>query len=110
MASPSDIALPAGSKHAAGVAALLEAVLQSAGATDTAARVKAFAGDPLPPALDAYLAKVRGESYRVTDDDVGNLRAGGHPEDAIFELTVAGALGGAARGLAAVLRALREAG
>lgn len=110
MATPPDIALPSGSKHAAGIAALLEAVLQSAGATDAAEREKAFAGGPLPAPLDAYVAKVRSESYRVTDEDVGNLRAAGHPEDAIFELTVAAALGGAARGLAAALRALREAG
>jgi hypothetical protein len=110
MATASDIMLPAGSKQADGVAALLKAVLESAGATDLAAREKAFAGGPVDPALDAYLAKVRSESYRVTDADVGDLRAGGHPEDAIFELTVAAALGGAARGLAAALRALREAG
>jgi hypothetical protein len=104
------VELPSGSKHADGLSALLEAVLQSAGVTETTARAKAFAGDPLPPALEAYLAKVRGESYRVTDGDVGDLRAAGQSEDAIFELTVAAALGGAARGLAAALRALREAG
>ena len=45
-----------------------------------------------PPALEAYLAKVRLHAYRVTDADVDALTAAGISEDEIFEHTVAAAI------------------
>lgn len=51
-------------------------------------------------------ARVGSESYRVTDADIDALRAAGHSDDEIFELTVSAAVGAARvrleRGLAAL--------
>jgi alkylhydroperoxidase family enzyme len=45
---------------------------------------------PTPtPALEPYLAKVRGAAYAVTDGDVEQLTRAGLSEDEIFEATVA---------------------
>lgn len=95
-------------RHAGRRAALLQAALQSPGATDAALREAAFRGDAVPPALADYARKVRSESYRVTDDDVTRLLAAGYSEDAIFEVTIASAIGAADRRLQAGLRALKS--
>ncbi len=47
----------------------------------------------LPVPLAAYLDKIRRHAYRITDADVAALRAIGYSEDAIFELTLAAAVG-----------------
>ena len=60
-----------------------------------------------PPAARAYLDTVRRHAYRATDQDVAELRARGLPEDEIFELTVAAAVGAGLERLAAGLEALR---
>lgn len=93
-------------RHADEHAALLRAVLQSPGATDPALRAAAFRGDAMPPALAEYVRKVRGESYRIIDDDMRRLLAAGYSEDAIFEITIASAIGAAEERLQAGLRAL----
>ena len=41
-----------------------------------------------PPALAAYLEKVRRGAYAVTEEDVEALKAAGCSEDEIFENTV----------------------
>ena len=97
-------------RHAEEVAALLRAVLESPAMTDPATRQAAYQGEGLPPPLHQYVAKVRGESYRITDDDVNTLLAAGYSQDMVFEITVATALGAAMRRLDAGLRVLREAG
>ena len=48
---------------------------------------------PTPPAARAYLGKVRGRAYAITDRDVAELEASGLSDDEIFELTVAAAVG-----------------
>ncbi|MGH2583457.1 MAG: hypothetical protein ACRDJE_00930 [Dehalococcoidia bacterium] len=75
------------------VAALINAVLTSPGHLPHARRRAAFAGEPLEGALGAFAEKVRRHAYRVTDDDIDALRRHGLNEDAIFELTIACALG-----------------
>src|SRR5689334_10164613 len=47
----------------------------------------------LPPDLETYVEKVALHAYRVTDQDVERLHAGGLSEDAIFEITLSVALG-----------------
>ncbi|MDE3026062.1 MAG: hypothetical protein KGI93_10885 [Acidobacteriota bacterium] len=55
--------------------------------------LRSLAGaSPAPPAMDAYLAKVRDRAYTVTDADVDALKDAGFSEDEIFERTVAVAL------------------
>ena len=93
---------------AARLEALRGAVLEGPGTTDVATRQAAFSGQPLTEPLDPYLRKVRSASYQLTDTDVQRLRSAGVAEDAIFELTIAAALGAAERGLRAGLIALGE--
>jgi alkylhydroperoxidase family enzyme len=63
-------------------------------------------GPEVPEDLRAYVEKVARHAYKVVDGDVEELRAAGYSEDAIFEATLASALGAARsrleRGLAAV--------
>lgn len=60
----------------------------------------------LPEPLAAYIEKVACHAYRVTDEDIAALQASGYGEDAIFELTLAAAVGAGRarveRGLAAL--------
>jgi len=47
---------------------------------------------PAPPEFAAYLEKVRRNAYKVTDQDVDELKALGFTEDEIFEHTVSAAV------------------
>jgi alkylhydroperoxidase family enzyme len=60
-------------------------------------RAAAEAGEPTGTATEAYLDKVRRDSYRIVDADIDALRTSGLREDAILELTLAAALGEATR-------------
>jgi hypothetical protein len=90
------------------VARVREAVLDGPGATSAQARRDAFAGRAGAPVVARYVELVRAHAYRVTDEDVDGLRGAGLDDDAIFELTVAAALGAAAERLEAGLALLRE--
>jgi alkylhydroperoxidase family enzyme len=59
-----------------------------------------------PRAARGYLETVRQYAYRVTDDQVAELRAGGFSEEEIFELTVAAAVAAGLERLEAGLRTL----
>jgi alkylhydroperoxidase family enzyme len=48
---------------------------------------------PAPPEMTAYLEKVRERAYAVVDSDIDALREAGFSEEAIFEQTVAVAIG-----------------
>ena len=87
-------------------AALVAAILERDGVTAPADRQAAFAGTPADPAVAAYVATVRQHAYRVTDADVAALRAAGKDDPAIFELTVAAAVGQATRQYDAALAVL----
>jgi hypothetical protein len=95
--------------HADEVEELRRSVLEGRAWTDPALRAVAFSGEHVPEPWTAYVTKVRNQSYRVTDEDVARLTAGGATEDWIFEVTVAAALGAAALRLEAGLAALSEA-
>jgi alkylhydroperoxidase family enzyme len=94
-------------RHAKLVEGLRQAVFGAPAATDPATRSAAATGGSLPEPLGSYAAMVRDEAYRVTDQDVERLKAAGHSEDEIFEVTVAAAVGAALRSLDAGLRAAR---
>jgi alkylhydroperoxidase family enzyme len=87
------------------VAALVDAVL-SAPRHLAAERRAAFVGEPMAGALGAFAAKVRGRAHTVTDEDVEALRREGLDEHAIFEFTIACAVGEAHSRLRAGLKAL----
>jgi alkylhydroperoxidase family enzyme len=98
------------SRYGPELAALREAVLASPGETGTEARRAAYDGGDLVDAMAAYVHKVRDSSHRITDSDVAALKAAGYSEDAIFEMTLAAAVGAASCRLQAGMRALVEGG
>jgi len=72
-----------------------------------------LAGEPrfapengIPSNLQTYVTKVRKHAYKVTDEDIEQLRKDGYSEEAIFEITLSIALGTGTkcltRGLAAI--------
>src|SRR5688500_17911286 len=91
------------------VAALIDAVLTSPGRL-SAERRAAFAGESLEGVPGAFGEKVRRHAHGVTDDDLDALRQMGMDEDAIFELTLACAVGEAYSRLQAGLRMLERDG
>lgn len=93
-------------RHRDVIEALRRAVLGTPGDTTVSVRAAAATGGDLPEPLGSYAAKVREHSYRITDGDIAALKAAGHSEDAILEITLAAALGAAwqryLRGMAAL--------
>lgn len=91
------------------------AILESEGVTKPALRRAVFArsaelsGGPaagaeeIPENLREYVDAVALHAYRITDEDLKELRRAGHSEDAIFEVSVAAAVGA---GLARLERGL----
>jgi hypothetical protein len=94
-------------RHRARLSALRRAILEAPAHTDPTTRTAAASGGFLPEPTASYVAKVRDQSYRITDRDMNALRTAGVSEDAIFELTVAAAVGAALRRLDAGMRAMR---
>ncbi len=93
---------------------LRDAVIRGPAETPTRLRtaVEAFvaclcggrrSNSPVPDELQPYLDKLARYAYKITDEDVARLQAAGFSEGAIFELSVAGALGA---GLARLERGL----
>jgi alkylhydroperoxidase family enzyme len=62
-------------------------------------RRAAATGGPLPEPAQRYVDKVHRHAYRVVDGDVEALRDAGWSDEAIFELTVAAAVGAGLRRL-----------
>ncbi|MFN8491473.1 MAG: hypothetical protein U0350_28000 [Caldilineaceae bacterium] len=60
-----------------------------------AARLSGAQRDPviLPAAIQPYVDKVTKYAYKVTDEDIEQLKAAGYSEDAIFEITISATLG-----------------
>src|SRR5262245_36946628 len=105
-------------RHRAWVERLRQAVLTGRGTTETALRQavearaavaggrKGEAVGSIPPDIADFVDKVIRHAWQVTDEDVERLQRAGWSEDAIFELTIAAALGAGVgrleRGLAAL--------
>jgi len=105
-------------RHLAWVERLRQSVLSGRGTTDAALRQavearaavaggrKGEASGSIPPDLADFIDKVIHHAWQVTDEDIERLRRAGWSEDAIFELTIAAALGAGTgrleRGLAAL--------
>ena len=84
-------------------ARFVDVTLEAEGTTSAEARHAAFAGRADDPVLARYVDIVRKHADRITDDDVERLRDAGLDDDAIFEITVAAALGAGAERLRAGL-------
>jgi len=89
---------------------LLDAVLSAPGTTATEVRQAAVQRGSLPPPLAHYVGKVALHAYKVTDDDIAALQRAGYSDDAVFEITVAAAVGAALHRLDRGLAALRGSG
>ncbi len=103
---------------------LVDSLLTTPGATLTSLRAAlvqeaarnstAREGTSIPADLETYVEKVALHAYRVTDQDVEQLRTSGYSEDAIFEITLSVALGAGinclTQGLAAIndIQEIRE--
>jgi alkylhydroperoxidase family enzyme len=85
---------------------LEEAVLRSPGTLDPAVREAIAEERDVPAELTNYVGKVFRHAYKVTDEDVAELRRAGYSEDQIFEATIAAALGAGRLRLRAGLEAL----
>jgi|SRR5882672_2207322 len=64
-------------------------------------------GAPAPAPFAHYVDKVAQHAYKVTDTDVAGLQKAGASDDALFEVTVAAALGAALGRLERGMAALR---
>jgi alkylhydroperoxidase family enzyme len=80
-------------RHADVMQRLHDAVLGEDGSLPYATRLALVTGRDVPAELEPYADKVARHAYRVTDRDIDALRAAGYDDDAIFEITVAVALG-----------------
>lgn len=60
---------------------------------------------PVAEGLQPYLTKLATAAYKITDDDLAGLRAAGLVDEAIYELTIVGAMSAALIGLEAVYEA-----
>jgi alkylhydroperoxidase family enzyme len=80
-------------RHADVMQRLHDAVLEGPGSLDRPTRLGIATGRDVPPEVAAYADKVARHAYRVTDADIAALRDAGCDDDAIFEITVAVALG-----------------
>jgi len=85
---------------------LFEAVLNTPGDTSGPLRRAVLEDGAIPPALAGYVDTVRRHAYKVSDADIAALQRAGHSDDALFEITVAAAVGAALyrldRGMAAL--------
>ena len=98
-------------RHTEAIERVAEAILATPGDADLELRraveaVAAGRGADLPDDLLPYVEKVARNAYKVTDGDIERLCEAGYSEDAIFELTLAAALGAARARLDAGLRAM----
>jgi hypothetical protein len=105
-------------RHGVWVERLRQSVFTGRGTTDAALRQavearaavaggrKGEAAGSIPPELADFVDKVIRQAWQVTDEDIERLQRAGYSEDAIFELTLAAALGAGMgrleRGLAAL--------
>jgi alkylhydroperoxidase family enzyme len=94
-------------KFAQLVSDLRESVFDGPGRVDPEVRRSAATGQSLAEPWLSYTKQVRDEPATVTSSDIESLKAAGHSEDEIFEITVAAAVGASLRPLDAGLKALR---
>ena len=87
---------------------LERAVLDTPGDLKPGVR-RGIAAGTFPEGMEPYLEKVSKHAYKVVDGDIQRLKELGYTEDAIFEATVAAALGAARHRLERGLEAIADA-
>ncbi len=89
---------------------LVPAVTGEAGEVPREARLAAVDGGALSEPLAEFSRKVRADSSMISAREIVDMRASGLSVDAVFEITVASAVGAGRGILAAGLAALRTPG
>jgi alkylhydroperoxidase family enzyme len=87
-----------------------ERVATAAGRVGAAPAGPFLRQDGVPEILLAYVDKVALHAYRITQQDIDELQTAGYSEDAIFEISIAAAVGAGAARLERGLAALKAAG
>ena len=95
-------------RYAPLLADLRKAVLQSPGVTTLALRRAAAERGDLPDSLAGYVNTLHEHADRVGDHDIVELQKAGYDDDAIFEITIAAAVGAASHRCARALAVLDE--
>ena len=90
------------------VESVRRAVVAGPGELPAEVRQALLDGEPAPAPFEEYVEKVRRHAYRVTDAEVESLVAASS-DDAVFEATVATALGAGLARLEAGLAAIEAA-
>lgn len=88
---------------------LVARVLEGRGEAAAELRRAAFDDAGLSEPIGTLIDKVAKYAYRVTDEDIGAVRAAGLSEDQIFEIVICAAIGQASRQYANALAALASA-
>src|SRR5262245_5333631 len=94
--------------HREGRRAIEEPVLRGVGHAKPELRQAAAARGQVPDDLRALVEKVHKHAYKVTDEEIAELRKR-YSDDELFEVIVAAAVGAAGERLDRALRALEEA-
>ena len=68
-------------------------VTQGPGELEHTKREAIGAGTEVDPDFTTYVEKVKRHAYKVLDTDIVRLKEAGYSEDAVFEATVAAAVG-----------------
>jgi hypothetical protein len=84
-------------------------ILAGPGKASAPDRQAAFDNSGVPVPLAALVDKVARHAYRVTDQDITDVKAAGISEDQIFEVVVCAAVGQATRQYDAAFAALETA-
>ena len=108
-------------RYADKMKALAQAILDSPGTLEAGVRkaARARAGQlvdpsatdsisPLPEPWHGYVDKVATAAHGICDEDVEALKSVGHDDDAIFEMTLAAALGAASSRLRIALEVINQ--
>lgn len=88
----------------------LRRALESRVARASGRRGREHQPDAIPEVLRTYVDKLARHAYQITEDDLAALQRAGYSEDAIFELSIAAAIGAGAGRLERGLAALRGPG
>jgi hypothetical protein len=96
-------------RHADAYEALVNGIRIARAVTSVDLRESILRRECNNPDLASYVALVANASFRITPEIIEALKTAGLTEDAIFEVSIAAAVGAAARQLEAGMTALREA-
>ncbi|MGO8695684.1 MAG: hypothetical protein ACLQMF_18640 [Rectinemataceae bacterium] len=88
---------------------LVEHILEAPGRAAASLRRAAFDNKGLGAPLDTLIDKVAMQPARVTDEDLGAVKAVGLTEDQVFELVICAAVGQSSRQYTSALEALDQA-